>query len=63
MVRLSSACLAYWVIVPKSVTGWDAAVNLARPWGLIKTGYECSRHSVEVAVAFLLGGWLEGWPL
>jgi len=27
-----------------------------RLWGLIETGYEYSRHSVEFATAFVLGG-------
>ena len=33
----------------------------ARLWGLIETGYENLRHSVEIAAAFLFEGWLEGW--
>jgi hypothetical protein len=39
------------ILAPKGVTGRGAADNLARPWELIKTGYEYLLRSMEIAAA------------
>jgi hypothetical protein len=58
--RLLSICLDQWVFAPNGVTGRGGAGNLARLWGLIKTGYEYLRHSVEFAAVILIWSWLRG---